>query len=179
MNRRTFFQQTGAALAAGALHLVPARPGLRGRQAETVLLQSALANDQHRRYRPYPRDAPDPRAVSAGSPCHPLGGDAQRAGRGDASTPVPEGRDSPRKPAEGRCAEEGSKEKDAFSRADLFLRNSGMGTDTTSMAYCRKIGKPYGLYGQSYFPAFVAGDKARASGIAQRGFVRLLPRESH
>ena len=40
------------------------------------------------------------------------------------------------------------------------MRNSGMGTDTSFMAYCRAMGKPYGLYGQSYFPAFVEGDRA-------------------
>ena len=47
--------------------------------------------------------------------------------------------------------------RDAIGRADLFLRNSGMGTDTSFMTYCREAGKPYGLYGQSYFPAFVEG----------------------
>ncbi|MEZ0389653.1 MAG: polysaccharide pyruvyl transferase family protein [Verrucomicrobium sp.] len=49
---------------------------------------------------------------------------------------------------------------EAFTRADVAIHNSGMGTDTSFMAYCRKIGKPYGLYGQSYFPNFVVGDKA-------------------
>ena len=28
------------------------------------------------------------------------------------------------------------------------------------MRYCRKIGKPYGLYGQSYFPSIVEGRDA-------------------
>ena len=50
--------------------------------------------------------------------------------------------------------------KAAIARADLFMRNSGMGTDTNFMADCKKQGKPYGLYGQSYFPAFVEGDRA-------------------
>ncbi|WP_435019090.1 polysaccharide pyruvyl transferase family protein [Tundrisphaera sp. TA3] len=50
--------------------------------------------------------------------------------------------------------------KDAFSRADLCIRNSGMGTDTAFMEHCKRIGKPYGLYGQSYFPAFVEGAQA-------------------
>lgn len=49
---------------------------------------------------------------------------------------------------------------DAFKRADVAIHNSGMGTDTSFMSYCRKLSKPYGLYGQSYFPDFVQGDKA-------------------
>ncbi|MEQ1861065.1 MAG: polysaccharide pyruvyl transferase family protein [Chthoniobacteraceae bacterium] len=48
----------------------------------------------------------------------------------------------------------------AVGRADLFIRNSGMGQDTTFMAYCKKVGKPYALYGQSYFPSMVEGKGA-------------------
>jgi polysaccharide pyruvyl transferase WcaK-like protein len=48
--------------------------------------------------------------------------------------------------------------KAAFARADLCMHNSGMGQDTSFMAYCIKIGKPFGLYGQSYFQAFVEGE---------------------
>ncbi len=48
----------------------------------------------------------------------------------------------------------------AVDRADLFMRNSGMGQNVDFMAYCRKINKPYGLYGQSYFPDMVSGDGA-------------------
>ena len=56
----------------------------------------------------------------------------------------------------------GTEERDeqlrqAIGRADLFIRNSGMGQDTNFMEFCRKIGKPYGLYGQSYFPSMVEG----------------------
>ena len=50
--------------------------------------------------------------------------------------------------------------RNAIARSDLFIRNSGMGQDTTFMSYCKKIGKPYGLYGQSYFPAMVEGQGA-------------------
>ena len=39
--------------------------------------------------------------------------------------------------------------RQAIGRADLFIRNSGMGQDTNFMEFCRKIGKPYGLYGQA------------------------------
>lgn len=45
----------------------------------------------------------------------------------------------------------------AISNCDLFIRNSGMGQDTSFMSFCRKLGKPYGLYGQSYFPSMVEG----------------------
>lgn len=50
--------------------------------------------------------------------------------------------------------------EDAFARADVAIHNSSMGTDTSFMAYCRMNGKPYGLYGQSYFPDFVVGPDA-------------------
>ncbi len=45
----------------------------------------------------------------------------------------------------------------AVGRCDLFIRNSGMGQDTTWMKYCFKLGKPYGIYGQSYFETMVTG----------------------
>jgi hypothetical protein len=48
----------------------------------------------------------------------------------------------------------------AIDRCDLFIRNSGMGQDTSFMSYCRARGKPYGLYGQSYFASMVEGEGA-------------------
>ncbi len=48
----------------------------------------------------------------------------------------------------------------AIDRCDLFIRNSGMGQDTSFMSYCRARGKPYGLYGQSYFASMVEGKGA-------------------
>jgi polysaccharide pyruvyl transferase WcaK-like protein len=48
----------------------------------------------------------------------------------------------------------------AIRGADLFIRNSGMGQDTSFMEFCRKEGKPYGLFGQSYFPNMVEGPGA-------------------
>jgi polysaccharide pyruvyl transferase WcaK-like protein len=48
----------------------------------------------------------------------------------------------------------------AIDRCDLFIRNSGMGQDTAFMSYCRARGKPYGLYGQSYFASMVEGKGA-------------------
>jgi polysaccharide pyruvyl transferase WcaK-like protein len=47
--------------------------------------------------------------------------------------------------------------RQAIGSCDLFIRNSGMGQDTSFMEFCRKLGKPYGLYGQSYFPSMVEG----------------------
>lgn len=64
----------------------------------------------------------------------------------------------------------GKSEKDealrqAVGRCDLFIRNSGMGQDTSFMEFCQKVGKPYGLFGQSYFPSMIEGkdgDKRQA-----------------
>ena len=47
--------------------------------------------------------------------------------------------------------------RQAIARCDLYIRNSGMGQDTNFMEYCRKVGKPYGLFGQSYFPSMIEG----------------------
>lgn len=45
----------------------------------------------------------------------------------------------------------------AIQRSDFFLRGPGMGQSTDFMIYCRKIGKPWGLQGQSYFPDMISG----------------------
>lgn len=47
----------------------------------------------------------------------------------------------------------------AVKECDLFIRNSGMGQDTTWTKYCRSLGRPYGMYGQSYFKTMVSGEK--------------------
>lgn len=47
----------------------------------------------------------------------------------------------------------------AIAGCDLFIRNSGMGQDTSWMKHCRDLGKPYGVYGQSYFDTMVTGEK--------------------
>ena len=59
----------------------------------------------------------------------------------------------------------GKKERDevlrqAIANCDLFIRNSGMGQVTDFMEYCRKAGKPYGMFGQSFFPTMVEGEGA-------------------
>jgi polysaccharide pyruvyl transferase WcaK-like protein len=50
--------------------------------------------------------------------------------------------------------------RQAIGRCDLFIRNSGMGQDVTYMQYCQKVGKRYGLFGQSFFPSMVEGKGA-------------------
>ena len=48
----------------------------------------------------------------------------------------------------------------AITDCDLYIRNSGMGQDISFMQFCKKVGKPYGLFGQSYFPNMVEGKGA-------------------
>lgn len=50
--------------------------------------------------------------------------------------------------------------KAAIARCDFFIRNSGMGQDINFMQYCTKLGKPYGLFGQSYFASMIEGKGA-------------------
>lgn len=58
----------------------------------------------------------------------------------------------------GKSAKDTELQK-AVKECDLFIRNSGMGQDTTWIKYCRSVGKPYGMYGQSYFKTMVSGEK--------------------
>ena len=64
------------------------------------------------------------------------------------------------------------------SRRDLFIRNSGMGQDTSFMEFCQKIGKPYGLYGQSYFPDMVEGKGADERIALLNGAAFIYSRET-
>jgi polysaccharide pyruvyl transferase WcaK-like protein len=50
--------------------------------------------------------------------------------------------------------------RQAITGCDLFIRNSGMGQDISFMQFCQKVGKPYGLFGQSYFPSMIEGKGA-------------------
>lgn len=50
--------------------------------------------------------------------------------------------------------------QEAVKACDFFIRNSGMGQDITFMQFCKTHGKPYGLFGQSYFPSMVEGKGA-------------------
>src|SRR5262245_1619481 len=61
----------------------------------------------------------------------------------------------------GSLAEKNGPVQEAIKRSDLFLRGPGMGQNTDFMQYCSKIGKPWGLQGQSYFPDMVTGPGAK------------------
>src|SRR6185436_15761046 len=75
-------------------------------------------------------------------------------------------------------AEKDEKLRQAIASADLYLRNSGMGQETVFMEHCRKIGKPYGLYGQSYFSNFVEGKGAAERKELLNGAAFIYTRES-
>ncbi|MES2696104.1 MAG: polysaccharide pyruvyl transferase family protein [Verrucomicrobiota bacterium] len=66
----------------------------------------------------------------------------------------------------------------AIGRCDFFLRNSGMGQDTAHMSYCRKVGKPYGLYGQSYYASMVEGKGAEERIALLNGASFIYTRET-
>lgn len=77
----------------------------------------------------------------------------------------------------------GKEEKDealrtAIKGADLFIRNSGMGQDISFMQFCRDHGKPYGLYGQSYFPSMVEGKGAEERTALLNGASFIYCRET-
>ncbi|HRE80789.1 MAG TPA: polysaccharide pyruvyl transferase family protein [Opitutaceae bacterium] len=57
----------------------------------------------------------------------------------------------------GSLSEKDGPVQKAIARSDFFLRGPGMGQATDFMVYCQKIGKPWGLQGQSYFPDMVNG----------------------
>jgi polysaccharide pyruvyl transferase WcaK-like protein len=64
---------------------------------------------------------------------------------------------------QGSLAGKGEKDealRQAISNCDLYIRNSGMGQDISFMQFCQKAGKPYGLFGQSYFASMVEGKGA-------------------
>lgn len=64
---------------------------------------------------------------------------------------------------QGSLAGKGEKDealRQAISNCDLYIRNSGMGQDISFMQFCHKVGKPYGLFGQSYFASMVEGKGA-------------------
>ncbi len=60
----------------------------------------------------------------------------------------------------GSLSEKNGPVQQAIQRSDFFLRGPGMGQSTDFMKYCNKIGKPWGLQAQSYFPDMVTGPDA-------------------
>jgi hypothetical protein len=82
---------------------------------------------------------------------------------------------------EGSLTGSGARDADlraAIDRSDFFLRNSGMGQDTAHMSYCRKLGKPYGLYGQSYYASMVEGKGAEERIALLNGATFIYTRET-
>lgn len=78
---------------------------------------------------------------------------------------------------------EGKGEKDealrqAITHCDLFIRNSGMGQDLNFMQFCSKVGKPYGLFGQSYFASMVEGKGAEERIALLNGASFIYTRET-
>ncbi len=59
----------------------------------------------------------------------------------------------------------------AFERADLVIQNSGMIPDTEAMVWSCKQGKPFGLYGQSYFPSMVEGKPYHVELLSAASFI--------
>lgn len=68
--------------------------------------------------------------------------------------------------------------QEAVKACDFFIRNSGMGQDITFMQFCQKIGKPYGLFGQSYFPSMVEGEGAEERIALLNGASFIFTRET-
>jgi hypothetical protein len=60
----------------------------------------------------------------------------------------------------GKLSEKGGPVQIAIERSDFFLRGPGMGQSIDFMQVCNRLGKPWGLQGQSYFPDMVTGPGA-------------------
>lgn len=68
--------------------------------------------------------------------------------------------------------------RQAVRNCDLFMRNSGMGQDISFMQFCRDHGRPYGLFGQSYFPSMVEGPGAEERIALLNGASFIYTRET-
>ena len=60
----------------------------------------------------------------------------------------------------GKLSEKDGPVQAAIRRSDFFLRGPGMGQSIDFMQVCNRLGKPWGLQGQSYFPDMVTGPGA-------------------
>lgn len=154
MNRRAFLQQSGTVLASAALSsraLALAKP-------KTVLLQSAWATHNigdigHTpgTLRVLEQHLPEVRVI------------LWAMSLDERVTAMLRARFPKVEILEGSLAGKTAKDeklREAILGADLYIRNSGMGQDTNFMQFCHKNGKPYGLFGQSYFPDMVEGKGA-------------------
>lgn len=82
---------------------------------------------------------------------------------------------------QGKLDGKGAKDealRQAIAGSDLFMRNSGMGQDLTFMQFCKKVGKPYGLFGQSYFANMVEGEGAAERIALLNGAAFIYTRET-
>jgi polysaccharide pyruvyl transferase WcaK-like protein len=82
---------------------------------------------------------------------------------------------------QGSLVKDGEKDqvlKRAVKDCDFFIRNSGMGQDITHMQFCQKHGKPYGLFGQSFFPSMVEGNGAEERIALLNGASFIYTRET-
>lgn len=68
--------------------------------------------------------------------------------------------------------------RQAIKDCDLYIRNSGMGQDITHMQFCKQHGKPYGLFGQSFFPSMVEGKGAEERIALLNGAAFIYTRET-
>lgn len=75
-------------------------------------------------------------------------------------------------------AERDKQLQQAIRNCDLFIRNSGMGQDISHMQFCQKVGKPYGLFGQSFFPDMVEGKGAEERIALLNGASFIYTRET-
>jgi hypothetical protein len=76
----------------------------------------------------------------------------------------------------GSLSEKDGSVQEAIGRCDFFLRGPGMGQTTDFMAYCNKIGKPWGLQGSRISPTWSPAPARKAHRAAQQRGVHLLPR---
>jgi polysaccharide pyruvyl transferase WcaK-like protein len=68
--------------------------------------------------------------------------------------------------------------QEVIKSCDLFIRNSGMGQDINYMKFCRQHSKPYGLFGQSFFPTMVQGTGAEERIALLKAASFIFTRES-
>ncbi|MFC5456070.1 polysaccharide pyruvyl transferase family protein [Prosthecobacter fluviatilis] len=68
--------------------------------------------------------------------------------------------------------------RQAISNCDLYIRNSGMGQDVSFMQFCQKVGRPYGLFGQSYFASMVEGKGAEERTVLLNNASFIYTRET-
>lgn len=164
MTRRTFLKASGAALGAGALSTA----GRAARAPKTVLLQCAWAT----------KNIGDightPGTLRFLEQYLPQAKVILWAANTNAQVDAMLKRRFPNvEVVKGSLAQKDGAVQRAIQRSDFFLRGPGMGQSTDFMIYCRKIGKPWGLQGQSYFPDMItgAGGEERKALLSTAAFI--------